>query len=468
MRRRDTAAFKDLVLLGAGHSHVGVLKGFGLRPLDDVRVTVICPEVRTPYSGMLPGFIAGHYPLDDIHIDLRPLCGFAGARLRRAEAVGIDPAARQVLCRDGPPVRYDLLSINTGSVPDTHQVPGAAGHVVPLKPIRDFLVHWQALQERALAQSGRLRIGMVGAGAAGVETLLAVQYRLSHLLRASGYRTDRLQCFLFCDTPQILPMHPACARRTFERVLAQRQIEVLTGGAVRAVGPGGLTVAGRGEYALESILWATGACAPAWLAQTGLALDGRGFIRVDAALRSVSHPEIYAAGDVASSDERPSPKAGVFAVRAAKPLEGNLRRVLSGRDPLPWRPQRAFLSLISTGDRYAVATRNGWALSGRLMWRWKDWIDRRFIRTFSLLPKGRAQEPQAPESSGADLAHQLPPRQMRDQANDDNRGAEADPQQHVALPGDGCRAVHDLSDIHRDRAGVDVEQAARQHSDPGR
>ena len=388
MRQRDTAAFKELVLLGGGHSHVGVLKGFGFRPLDDVRVTVICPDVRTPYSGMLPGFIAGHYRLDDIHIDLRPLCDFAGARLCRTEAAGIDPVARQVLCADGAPVRYDLLSINTGSVPDVRQVPGAASHAVPLKPIRDFLAHWQVLQELALAQSGRLRIGVVGAGAAGVEMLLAVQYGLSRLLRASGQSADRMQYFLFSDTPQILPAHPARARRTFERVLAQRQVEVLTGRPVSAVGPGRLTVAGGGEFALESILWATGACAPAWLAHTGLALDARGFIQVDEALRSVSHPEIYAVGDVATLVEHPRPKAGVFAVRVAKPLERNLRRVLRGRDPMPWRPQRSFLSLISTGDRYAVASRNGLALRGRLMWRWKDWIDRRFIRAFSGFPGG--------------------------------------------------------------------------------
>ena len=389
MRHDDTVALKELVLLGGGHSHVGVLKGFGIRPLTGVRVTVICPDVRTPYSGMLPGFIAGHYQLDDIHIDLRQLCRFAGAQLCRAKAVGMDLRARQVLLSDGPPVRYDLLSINTGAVPDVRRVPGAAGHVIPLKPIAEFLTHWPALQERAIAQSGQLRVGMVGAGAAGVETLLAVQYGLRRLLSELDARTERPQYFLFCDTQQILPTHSPRVRRAFERILVRRRIEVLTGRPVTAIGPGRLTVGGAGEFPLDSILWATGACAPAWLADTGLALDELGFVRVDDALRSVSHAEIYATGDAATLAENPRPKAGVFAVRAAKPLERNLRRVLLGSKPLPFRPQRSFLSLISTGNRYAVASRNGWMLRGRLMWRWKDWIDRRFMRTFTESPRGR-------------------------------------------------------------------------------
>ncbi len=457
MRHGDMVALKELVLLGGGHSHVGVLKGFGIRPMAGVRVTVICPDIRTPYSGMLPGFIAGHYRLDQIHIDLRQLCRFAGAQLCRAEAVGIDLRARRVLLSDGPPVQYDLLSINTGAVPDVRQVPGAADHVIPLKPIPEFLKHWPALQERAIAQSGQLRVGMVGAGAAGVETLLAVQYALRRLLRELDPHTERLQYFLFCDTPQILPTHSARVRRAFERILARRRIEVLTGRPVTAIGPGRLTVAGAGEFPLDSILWATGACAPAWFAHTGLALDERGFIRVDDALRSVSHPEIYAAGDAAALAENPRPKAGVFAVRAAKPLERNLRRVLLGSAPMPFRPQRSFLSLISTGNRCAVASRNGWMLRGRLMWRWKDWIDRSFVRAFTELPSGQSQEPRVVQSSGADLPHQFPPRKMRDETDDHNRGAEADPQQQVALPGDGGPAAHDLGDVHRDRTGIDVK-----------
>src|SRR4051812_6091668 len=122
---------RDLLLVGGGHAHVHVLKSFGMDPVPGLRLTLVARDVETPYSGMLPGLIAGYYNHDDSHIDLLRLARFARARLVRAEAVGIDRAARQVLFRDRPPLRYDLLSLDIGSAPSPDTVPGAAGRVVP-------------------------------------------------------------------------------------------------------------------------------------------------------------------------------------------------------------------------------------------------------------------------------------------------------------------------------------------------
>jgi selenide,water dikinase len=86
---------RDIVLIGGGHSHVGVLHMFAMRPLPGVRLTLVCTDTDTPYSGMLPGYIAGHYGYDEVHIDLRRLAEFAGARYYRDEVIGIDRAARR-------------------------------------------------------------------------------------------------------------------------------------------------------------------------------------------------------------------------------------------------------------------------------------------------------------------------------------------------------------------------------------
>ena len=117
MQSPDQPVLRDIVLVGGGHSHVGVIRRFGMRRMPGVRLTVICRDTHTPYSGMLPGYVAGHYSFDDVHIDLRRLAEFAGARFFRDEAVGLDRGARKVLCRTRPPVPYDQLSINIGSTP---------------------------------------------------------------------------------------------------------------------------------------------------------------------------------------------------------------------------------------------------------------------------------------------------------------------------------------------------------------
>ena len=383
-----TPIVKDLVLLGGGHSHVVVLRRFGMRPLPGVRLTLINRTVETPYSGMLPGLIAGHYSREQTHIDLHPLTRFANARFYHDEVVGLDLQRREVHCRHRPPVAFDLLSIDIGSTPAMGDVPGAREYAVPVKPIDGFLTRWEALVERLLARpDDRLRIGVVGGGAGGVELLLAVQYRLTRLLREAGQDPARLEYHLVSASPTVPSGHPPRVQRIFQRVLTERGVHLHRDRRVVRVTAGMLHCDDGSEIGLDEILWVTQAGAAPWLAASGLAVDGGGFVRVDPMLRSQSHPAVFAAGDVARLDHAPRPKAGVFAVRAGKPLADNLRRALLGRLLRPYHPQRHWLSLISTGDRYAVATRGQWALARGWLWPCKDWIDRRFMARFQQLPE---------------------------------------------------------------------------------
>ena len=373
---------RDIVLVGGGHSHVGVLKSFGMRPIAGVRLTLICTDTHTPYSGMLPGYVAGHYDYDAVHIDLSRLAVFAGARLYRDEVIGLDRANRKVLCRNRPPVPFDVLSINIGSTPRLQGVPGAARHVVAVKPIARFNERWLALLERVQRHAGTTTVAVVGAGAGGVELLLAMQFRLRNALAALGRDPDEVVFHLFTDSACILPTHNPGVRRRFDAVLAERRVQVHRHAAVVEVMQGRLQTASGELIDADEIVWVTRAGGADWLKDTDLALDPDGFIQVADTLQTVTDPAIFAAGDIASMVNHPLEKAGVFAVRQGPPLTGNLRRSVQGELLKPYHPQRSWLALISTGNQYAVASRGWLGFAGAWVWRWKNQIDQRFMRKF--------------------------------------------------------------------------------------
>jgi selenide,water dikinase len=386
MQASESPVLRDIVLIGGGHSHVVVLRMWAMNPLPGARLTLICTDTDTPYSGMLPGYIAGHYTCDDAHIDVRRLAEFAGARYYRDEVVGIDRAARKVICRTRPPVAYDALSINIGSTPSLAHVPGADAHAVPVKPIRQFNARWLALLERVRGHAGVTTVAVVGGGAGGVELALAMQYRLRRELTAQGRDPDELRMHLLTAGPTILPTHNAAVRRSFGSVLKQRDVTLHLDAEVVSVDENRLQTR-RGEtLQADEIVWVTQAGGAAWLADTGLALDADGFVRVRATLQTETDPMIFAAGDCASIIGQPLEKAGVFAVRMGPILAENLRRTLLGQPLKPYRPQRRWLALISTGDQHAIASRGAFYARGDWVWRWKDWIDRRFMLRFSEFP----------------------------------------------------------------------------------
>jgi selenide, water dikinase len=382
---------RDIVLIGGGHSHVGVLKRFGMQPEPGVRLTLICSDVHTPYSGMLPGYVAGHYSYDDAHIDLSRLAQFAGARLYRDDVIGIDRVQRKVLCRNRPPVPYDTLSVNIGSTPQLQGVPGADAFATPVKPIAHFNTRWLALLARVQAPDfqaagGKLRIAVVGAGAGGVELVLSMQYRLAQVLQARAQSADVLEFHLFSAGADILPTHNPRVRRKFAAVLIQRGVQVHLNAEVTCVEVDRLQCANGAAYPVDEVMWVTQAGGAPWLQSTGLALDAQGFIVVNDQLQTITDPNIFAAGDIAALQNHPLEKAGVFAVRMGPPLAGNLRRQVQGRSLRAYRPQTRWLALVSTGDKFAIASRGALGFWGAWVWRWKDAIDRRFMDKFATFP----------------------------------------------------------------------------------
>lgn len=363
----------DIVLVGGGHTHALVLRRLAMRPAPKVRITLISEHTLTPYSGMLPGLVAGHYAYDDVHIDLNQLCRKTGARFIPARLTGIDLDQQQLILEGRAPLSFDVVSFDTGSTPNL-SLPGAAEHAIPVKPVSSFYARWQAQLARADAAE---HWGVVGAGAGGVELVLAMAHRLStqpgvtlHLL----FRSDT-----------VLPGYAPATIRAATRALQQAGVILHRNTRVTSVYQQGVTYNDDQWLELQQTFMCTPASAPSWPAAAGLATE-QGFIAVNQQLQSTSHANVFAAGDVAEMVADPRPKAGVYAVRQAPTLAHNLVAHTLGQPLRTLRLQRQFLSLLSLGEQRATGGRQGLTFTGRWVWRWKDRIDRQFMQKLLALP----------------------------------------------------------------------------------
>ena len=361
---------KRLLLLGGGHAHVQVLDALARAPLPGLQATLVTPYARQMYSGMVPGLLAGHYADEACVIPLAPLAAAAGVTLCLARAVALDARARQVTLDDRQRVGYELLSIDTGPEAGLDGLPGASEHGLPVRPIEAFLQRLEALQSgpgRALA--------VVGGGAAGVELAMALAYRQ----RQTGAAAARVA--LVAGPAPLAGLGAALQRRVWHALAAQGV--TLQAQSAAAVAADHVQLDDGTRLPCDAALLALGAAPPRWLAGSGLALDERGFVATGPTLQSVSHPDVFAAGDVATRIDAPHPKSGVYAVRAGPPLAANLRSAWLGAPLQPYRPQKRTLYLLSCGERRAIASWGDWSAEGRWVWRWKDHIDRGFVARYT-------------------------------------------------------------------------------------
>jgi selenide,water dikinase len=370
---------KRLLLIGGGHAHVQVLAALAKAPFAGTEVTLISPYPRQIYSGMLPGWIAGDYSIDECSIPIDRLAQRAGVRFVQTVCNGLDLAAKIAHCENGEQIAFDLLSIDCGPTLALADLPGARQYALPIRPIEGFVAAWPGILEQALEharQASDFNLAIVGDGAAGTELAFAIQARFA------AERLAQAQVTLICANSAPLAGFPERLRNAVSRLLTERGVTTLTNRRALAFLPGKLRLSDETLLDADVSLIVTGAAAPRWPAASGLACDAAGFIRLTRTLQSVSNPFVFAAGDVAAYAD-PRPKSGVFAVRAGPVLAANLRAACNGQPLQRWRPQTQALYLISTGQHHALAARGALSIGGSWVWYWKDWIDRHFMKRFS-------------------------------------------------------------------------------------
>ncbi|MFT5584493.1 MAG: selenide,water dikinase, partial [Cognaticolwellia sp.] len=379
----QTKSLPHLVLIGAGHAHIQVLRMHLMRPFP-ARVTLVVDQCEAVYSGMVPGVLSGQYRPDQVVLDAWPLARKAGVRILVTRAERIDAQLKRVHIRARPALPYDLCSVDIGSTVRGLELPGVEEFALPSRPIGGFVERFErSLKELGTRDSdGEAELVVVGAGAAGIEVAFCAHARLQRM-------ELNPKITLINAGKSLLPGKGNKVGPRIEELATERGITVLHGEKVAALTAGSVFLESGAEITAARCLWVTGAKARPVVQDSGLAHE-RGYMRVGETLQAIEHPELFAAGDCAHLDHAPwVPKAGVYAVRAGPILAYNLRAKLEGIPLRRFEPQKDFLTLLNLGDGCAIGTKWGRLLEGEWVFRLKNRIDQAFMDKFRVLgPQG--------------------------------------------------------------------------------
>jgi len=363
---------KRVILVGGGHAHILALTGYAAKPPDDVEIMLVTPSRFQTYSGMLPGWIYGNYAAEDCRIDLTGLAQRAGAQILLRQVMSIDATSRRVDLDNGERLAFDVLSLDMGSQTNTASLAPLGGKLLPVKPLDRFFQVWPDVLAAADEKSG-YRLDVVGGGAAGVEIALAAVHALSTLDPAARVN-------LWISDSGILPGHAPAVQRRIGQCLFTKGVPVRLFSRSAANDPESI---GSLFAQSDCVIAATGAAAPAGLAGSGLSLDDRGYVCVDRYHRTLSHADIFAAGDMCSRQDVQMARSGVHAVRAGPILGANLLAAIRGESLRPYMPRASSMYLLACGPRQAVMSWGTWSAQGVGVGWLKDFIDRRFVRQHS-------------------------------------------------------------------------------------
>jgi len=364
----------QLLLIGGGHAHLGVLAALARRSRSGIDITLVSERSSQLYSGMLPGHLAGHYSLDECSIPLDPVAETAKTDFVRGQVIKIDLQQRIATTDRGNLLPFDVVSFDIGPGPELKLIAGLQ-HALSVRPIDQLASAWRTLEQRFGGTPLPQNLTVLGGGPAGTELAAALAFR-------AGQANVQLKPTLVAGHAGLLPGMPKAARTLMHRRLTALGVRVIEADA-ESVRPNAVSIGGVGLYFADMIIAALGAGAAEWPREAGLKCDLRGFIEVNEHLQSISHPFVFAAGDCASMVGHPYPKSGVYAVRAGPPLAENLLRALTRRRLVSWRPQKRALYLLSAGGKDAVGAWGPLVVEGPWVWRWKDRIDRKFVHRYN-------------------------------------------------------------------------------------
>ena len=382
--RPNVPITREVVLIGGGHTHTLFLRKWGMKPIPGVQISLISPTAETAYTGMLPGFLAGHYKREEINIDLVKLCRFSGVRFIIGTVENILTDNNLIIISGRNPISYDLASIDIGVTSQLLSPTLSSAYLNSIKPLADFADNWELFKARIFKKTVSPNVVIIGGGIGAVEIAMAIAYSFKKI-GVIHYNISIL------GRSKALKEVRSRTRKKIMATLTSLSIKVLENVKASHATATQVLLHDNTEIASDFTIIAAGATPYDWLKKTNLRLNN-GFIEIDRELRTLSHQNIFAVGDCSYMTFSPRPKAGVFAVRQASVLFANIRAQLLKRRLKKFSPQKSHLKLISLGSKNAVSDYALTSFSGLKVWNLKNYIDKLFMRQFSDFPAMKFNE----------------------------------------------------------------------------
>lgn len=375
---------QQVVLVGGGHAHAQVIKALNKKSRPkNLQVTLIDVQKSASYSGMVPGAVARLYSPEETLLHLEPLADWAGIDFHQDAVVDMDLENNLVYLKNKPnePIPFDVVSIDIGSASrGLDETRGAREYTIPTRPISELV---RRIDEAEQHLQDSAHVVDVGGGAAGIELSMSIKGRWESILPNGSLKVTLLN-----SGSKLIPEESPACRRALNEIMKQRGIDVRHNCQVKEITSNVVELQDGEQIEYTQCLWAAGAAAHPLadtLRKRGLSVSDKGWIRVDEHLQSLSHPQVFAAGDCSSMEafgRPPPPKAGVYAVRSGPILTENLPRYLEHEPLKEYIPQDDFLKIIVCGDGTALGFRFGIPIHGRWVMQLKDAIDTMFMNLF--------------------------------------------------------------------------------------
>ncbi len=370
-KQEDIPINNDLVLIGGGHSHIMLMMELFKKPIKGNRITLISNEIDTPYSGMIPGFIEGIYTWRETHIDLYKLCFKLDIRFIHSEVLEISAFNKEIILKNRPKIKFDVLSINTGIKSNNKTIKGALKYCIPVKPI-------SKLSNKFLNEIKKNNnIAFIGGGPASVELALGLQKRFKN-------NKSNLQISIITGKNGLLSSFPPKTRKIAKQTLKNTKINVIEKVEVIEVQKDKLLLSNKTKLKIDKSILSTNAMPPEWIKKSDIILNPNNFIIVNDKFQT-NYNYVFAAGDVVDFNNQNLSKSGVFAVKSGKPLAKSIRGFIQKKEAVPYKFNKNYLSIIGLSNGLAIATKYNLTFTSKFCFLLKKLIDLKFVKKFNNL-----------------------------------------------------------------------------------